>query len=272
MTDVPTVPTERTRLGVVGWPVAHSRSPAMHNAALADVGLSQWRYSLLPVPPELVAETLRALPAAGFRGVNVTIPHKAAALAVADTATARARVIGAANTLVYDNVGIAADNTDAPALITTLAALGSRPVRSALVLGAGGSARAAVWALRDAGVADLRVWNRTPERAHALAAQLGARAVTQPAPADVLVNCTSLGLDGGDPFRDPGGFPFGAASISAATGSSSTTSMPAAGQAGAVSSKPPATARWRRSMAWSCWSPRARSASSSSPGTVPRTR
>jgi shikimate dehydrogenase len=104
----------------------------MHTAALAVVGLSHWRYSLLPVPPELVAETLRALPAAGFRGVNVTIPHKAAALAVADTPTARAWAIGAANTLVYDGAVITADNTDAPALITTLAALGRPPERSAL--------------------------------------------------------------------------------------------------------------------------------------------
>ena len=76
------------------------------------------------------------------------------------------------------------------------------------MLGAGGSARAAVWALRDAGVADVRVWNRTPERAEALAARFGARVVEAPAPADVLVNCTSLGLDGGDPFADPDGFPL----------------------------------------------------------------
>jgi shikimate dehydrogenase len=214
VTDGPTVPAERTRLGVVGWPVAHSRSPAMHNAALAEVGLSRWRYSRLPVPPELVAETLRALPAAGFAGVNVTIPHKAAALAVADTPTARARAIGAANTLVFDDAAIAADNTDAPALVTTLAALSRPPARSALVLGAGGTAHAAVWALRDAGVADVRIWNRTPERAQALAARFGARAVAQPAPADVLVNCTSLGLDGGDPFSDPGGLPLDRADLS----------------------------------------------------------
>ena len=66
----------RTRLGVVGWPVAHSRSPAMQNAALEAVGLAGWRYQLLPIPPELFDETVAALPAAGFRGVNVTIPHK----------------------------------------------------------------------------------------------------------------------------------------------------------------------------------------------------
>ena len=83
--------SERTRLGVLGWPVAHSRSPAIQNAALAAVGLAGWRYQLLPVPPELFDETVRALPAAGFRGANVTIPHKQAALALADAASERAR-------------------------------------------------------------------------------------------------------------------------------------------------------------------------------------
>ena len=77
-----------TRLGVLGWPVAHSRSPAMHNAALRAVGLGDWRYQRLPVPPELFAETVRALPGVGFAGANVTIPHKEAALALADEATA----------------------------------------------------------------------------------------------------------------------------------------------------------------------------------------
>ena len=74
-------------LGVCGWPVAHSRSPQMHNAALRAAGLDDWRYLRLPLPPDLFAETVRALPAAGFRGVNVTIPHKHAALAVADRAS-----------------------------------------------------------------------------------------------------------------------------------------------------------------------------------------
>ena len=85
------------RLGVLGWPVGHSRSPAIHNAALAAAGLAPaWRYQLLPVPPELFEETVRALPAAGFRGVNVTIPHKQAALALSDRASDRACAIGAA--------------------------------------------------------------------------------------------------------------------------------------------------------------------------------
>ena len=90
-----------TYLGVAGWPVAHSRSPRMHNAALAAAGLSDWRYLRLPLPPERFAETVRALPAAGFRGINVTIPHKEAALALADAATPTAAAVGAANTLTF---------------------------------------------------------------------------------------------------------------------------------------------------------------------------
>ena len=106
------------RLGVLGWPVAHSRSPAMHNAALKAVGLAGWRYQLLPVPPPLLDETVPSLPPAGFRGANVTIPHKAAALALATDRTERAAAIGAANTLTFEPGGeIVADNTDAPALI-----------------------------------------------------------------------------------------------------------------------------------------------------------
>ncbi|HMS62998.1 MAG TPA: hypothetical protein PKD63_12020 [Solirubrobacteraceae bacterium] len=111
------------RLGVLGWPVAHSRSPAMQNAALAELGLSDWRYQLLPVPPEAFAQTVRALGASGLRGANVTIPHKEAALAVATTATDRARAIGAANTLTFGADGaIHADNTDAPGFLAALPA------------------------------------------------------------------------------------------------------------------------------------------------------
>jgi shikimate dehydrogenase len=181
-----------TRLGVLGWPVAHSRSPQIHNAALAALGLEDWRYQLLPVPPELFEQTLRALPQAGFRGVNVTIPHKLAALKLASSATRRAQAIGAANTLLF-GAGIEADNTDAPALIEALPL--DAAGKSALVLGAGGSARAAVWALLDAGAAEVRVWNRSPRRAQELCEQIGSIPVERLAPADILVNCTSVGLD-----------------------------------------------------------------------------
>ncbi|HLI59719.1 MAG TPA: shikimate dehydrogenase [Solirubrobacteraceae bacterium] len=194
----------RRRLGVAGWPVAHSRSPAMQQAALDHLGLVGWRYQRLPMPPSLAPATLGALPEAGFLGVNVTIPHKEVALALATDPTERARAIGAANTLVYGEHGtIVADNTDAPALVETLAAVGLTRPASALVLGAGGSARAALWALREAGVAELSVWNRTPERAAALAAELGVRAVSATEAAgefELIVNCTAVELHGADPF------------------------------------------------------------------------
>jgi shikimate dehydrogenase len=206
MTGVPIAAEPETiRLGVLGWPVSHSRSPGMQNAALTAAGLRGWRYQLLPAAPELFDQLVTALPGAGFRGANVTIPHKGAALTLATAPTARARAIGAANTLTFEPGGeIVADNTDAPALVAALPFAISG--RSALVLGAGGSARAAVWALLDAGARRVAVWNRTPERARALCEELGAVPVpATPAAtaldADLLVNCTSVGLDGGDPFH-----------------------------------------------------------------------
>jgi shikimate dehydrogenase len=169
----------------------------MQNAALAAAGLTGWRYLRLPLPPERFAETVRALPAAGFRGINVTIPHKEAALALADEASATAAAVGAANTLTFLESGeIAADNTDVPGLLEAL------PVdpagMSALVLGAGGAARAAVYALRSAGAADVAVWNRTRARAEQLVAELGGRVVDAPENAPLVVNCTSVGLSDAD--------------------------------------------------------------------------
>jgi shikimate dehydrogenase len=185
-------------VGVLGWPVAHSRSPAIHEAAYAALGLTDWRYQKLPVPPEAFAETTRALPGAGFAGANVTIPHKAAAAELADELTPAAREIGAANTLTFTGGRVHADNTDAPGFLAALADArpGGGAPDVALVLGAGGTARAVVWALRKAGVGDVMVWNRTPERARDLCAELGGRAVAEAEPADVLVNCTAVGLDG----------------------------------------------------------------------------
>ena len=170
----------------------------MHNAAFESLGL-EWRYVKLPVPPELFAESVRALPASGYRGVNVTIPHKEAALALADEATDAARAIGAANTLTFDGGRILADNTDAPGLVASL----PREPRgmAALVLGAGGAARAAAWALRAAG-AEVSVWNRTPERARALAEDLGVEAVDAAVDAELIVNATSVGLSEGDALGD----------------------------------------------------------------------
>lgn len=167
----------------------------MMQAGLITAGLGGWRYQLLPIPPGLVRETVRALPGAGFRGVNVTIPHKRAALELADGASEAARAIGAANTLLFESSGqVVAENTDAPALI---AALPFSPAgRTALVLGAGGSAQAAVWSLLGAGAAEVRVWNRHPERALELANRLGATPAEKAQPADLLIHCTPVGMRG----------------------------------------------------------------------------
>jgi shikimate dehydrogenase len=177
--------------GVIGHPVGHSRSPAIHNAAFAELGLD-WRYVKLPVPPELFEETVHGLPGSGYRGANVTIPHKPAALRAADSATPAAEAVGAANTLTFADGRIEADNTDAGGLLDAI----GRPVGGmrALVLGAGGAGRAAAWALRESG-ADVAVWNRTAGRAAELARELDVAHAAQPGAADLLVNATSVGLD-----------------------------------------------------------------------------
>lgn len=179
-------------LGVLGFPVAHSRSPAMMRAAFAELGLAEWRYFKLPVPPERFAETVRALPGSGYRGANVTIPHKVAAFELADERSAAAQAIGAANTLVFEDGRVVADNTDAGGLIDSLPR--SPDGMTALVLGAGGAGRAAVWALREAG-ADVTVWNRTRERGRQLAEEMGVREGL--ARAELVVNATSVGLTDG---------------------------------------------------------------------------
>jgi len=196
---------------VLGHPVGHSRSPAMHNAAFRELGLD-WRYEAIDVEPERFSEVVRGLPARGFRGANVTIPHKLAALEVADTASEVARAVGAANTLVFDEGAVHADNTDVEGFLTALrerapeAPGGMR----ALVLGAGGAGRAVVFALLRAGAARVAVWNRHAERAAALVSELsgavgGAELVAAPTPSlddtDLLVNATSVGMvsSGPDP-------------------------------------------------------------------------
>jgi shikimate dehydrogenase len=209
------------RLAVLGHPVSHSRSPAMHSAALDALGLAgEWRYVALDLDPGEFDARVRAMPGEGFVGVNVTIPHKEAALAVAGEASEAAHEIGAANTLTFREGGIRADNTDATGL---LAALPDRMEgRTALVLGAGGSARAAVWALAGQG-ALVSVWNRTGERADELVRDLapaGAGTVAEGKLAplsgdqaragrfDLIVNCSAIGMKDEDPFEhlplDPG--------------------------------------------------------------------
>ena len=194
------------RLAVIGNPVAHSRSPAMQNAALTALGLaSEWYYEALLVDQRVFPAYVRGLPGDGFVGANVTVPHKEAALALADTASEAATQIGAANTLTFaPAVGtgaptIAAENTDAGGL---LASLPSSPRgKRALVLGAGGAARAAHWALVGAD-AEVDIWNRTSARAATIAGELGGRPVAAPRPTDydLIVHTTAVGLRGEDPF------------------------------------------------------------------------
>ncbi|HEV7562276.1 MAG TPA: shikimate dehydrogenase [Solirubrobacterales bacterium] len=204
------------RLAVIGFPVGHSRSPAMQNAALASLGLApEWIYEAVEVAPEDFEAKVAEMAADGFAGANVTIPHKEAALRLASGTSEAAREIGAANTLSFsaprageggaDAAGIPdlpeidAENTDAGGL---LAALPTTPLDArTLVLGAGGAARAAVWALVGEG-ARVEVWNRTAARAQELSAQLGGKAVASPEQADydLIVNTTAVGLRGEDPF------------------------------------------------------------------------
>ena len=195
------------RAGVMGWPVEHSRSPVLHRFWLRQHGIDG-DYSLLPVPPEGLAMALRALPQCGFAGCNLTLPHKEAALAIVDEVDAVARRIGAINTIVVKPDGaLEGRNTDIFGFLANLQLTepGWRAATGpAVVLGAGGGARAVAAALADAGVAEIRVVNRNRERALALAAALGApiRIVDWAdrdnalAGAALLVNTTSLGMAG----------------------------------------------------------------------------
>ena len=190
------------RLAVLGAPVAHSRSPAIHNAAFAALDMDgEWSYEAIEVSPGQFEQRVRAMPGEGFVGANVTVPHKGAALLVSERRSGVAREIGAANTLTFQDDEIRADNTDAQGLMESLPE--SPAGRRALVLGAGGAARAVVWALTREG-AEVSVWNRTPERAAKLCAELGGEVVENPGPGDyeLIVNSTSVGLHGEDPFAD----------------------------------------------------------------------
>ena len=190
------------RLAVLGHPVGHSRSPAMQNAALAELGLGEeWSYEAIDVAPDAFETRVRAMPDEGFVGANVTVPHKGAALALADDLSEAAREIGAANTLVFADGEIRAENTDAEGLLRSLP--GSPTETRALVLGAGGAARAVVWALLREG-ASVDVWNRTELRSRDLCAELGGEPVVEPDQASygLIVNSTAVGLRGESPFGE----------------------------------------------------------------------
>lgn len=153
------------RVGLLGWPVGHSVSPPMHNAAFAALGLHNWHYEKLAVSPEnLENETKRLIEAEGYRGFNATIPHKHAIMRLADEVSPAARVIGAANTLIVRDDGtIQADNTDWLGFAQDLQATNVDPRgMSAIVLGTGGSSKAVVYALKYLGATEVILVSRTP--------------------------------------------------------------------------------------------------------------
>lgn len=193
--------------GVVGWPVEHSRSPRIHNAWIAETGLDA-SYVPLAVRPDDFEMCVRSLAAMGFRGANVTIPHKEQAVTLCDSLDPAAQAIGAVNTLVFRDGRIAGFNTDAFGFAENLTAqTGCRDFTGAraLVLGAGGSSRAIVQALKTLGAASISIVNRTRSRADELAVRLGIDALDWSArnegvgAADLIVNTTSLGMSGGPP-------------------------------------------------------------------------
>nr|WP_170539644.1 shikimate dehydrogenase [Ruegeria arenilitoris] len=200
--------------GVIGHPIAHSRSPALHGYWLKTYGLPG-HYVPMDVAPADLETVLRSLPKAGFVGTNVTVPHKEAALRLADHVSDRASVIGAANTLVFRADGsIHADNTDGYGFMQNLRA-GARDWvpqdGPAVVFGAGGAARAVLQALADAGVPEILLTNRTRSRADHLKEEFGQRITVVDwvqagnviENAELVVNTTSLGMQGQPELRVP---------------------------------------------------------------------
>ncbi|WP_170525526.1 shikimate dehydrogenase [Ruegeria arenilitoris] len=200
--------------GVIGHPIAHSRSPALHGHWLKTYGLPG-QYVPMDVAPADLETVLRSLPKAGFVGANVTVPHKEAALRLADHVSDRASVIGAANTLVFRADGsIHADNTDGYGFMQNLRAGAPDWVPQdgpAVVFGAGGAARAVLQALAEAGVPEILLTNRTRSRADHLKEEFGQRisvvdwvqAGNVIENAELVVNTTSLGMQGQPELRVP---------------------------------------------------------------------
>lgn len=200
--------------GVIGCPVAHSKSPQLHRHWLKSLGIPGY-YVPMHVEADDLEEILRSLPKAGFVGVNITVPHKERALEIADLVTDRATLIGAANTLIFRKDGrIHADNTDGYGFIQNLrqnAPDWHPEAGPAAILGAGGAARAVVASLLDVGVPEILISNRTRVRAEALQQEFGRRltvidwvqAGNMMDDASTVVNTTSLGMIGSPPLRVP---------------------------------------------------------------------
>ena len=183
---------------VIGHPVKHSLSPAMHNAGYQELGLD-FKYEAVDVVPAELAEFVKKLRAGEYLGVSVTVPHKQAVLDYANVVSPHVKAIGAANTLFCDEGKIVAENTDWFGVHCALDEVMDLKDKRILIYGAGGAARACLYALRDA-KAHVCVTNRTIEKGMALANEFGAEfcEVSQVPQVDVLVNATSVGLDGDD--------------------------------------------------------------------------
>ncbi|EET48060.1 shikimate dehydrogenase [Thalassobium sp. R2A62] len=200
--------------GVIGSPIAHSKSPALHGHWLKTYGL-KGAYIPMDVTDSNLEEVIRMLPKMGFVGVNITIPHKVAALWIADQMTDRATLIGAANTLIFRRDGkIHADNTDGYGFIANLkqGAPGWQPASgAAVVLGAGGAARAVIASLIEAGTTRIILTNRTRLKAEGLKSEFGSKvevvdwvqAGNVLEEATTVINTTSLGMTGAPEFRVP---------------------------------------------------------------------
>ncbi len=210
MTELPRIPLA----GVIGHPIAHSRSPALHGFWLKRYRI-KGHYIPMDVAPQDLRQALEILPKLGFIGVNVTIPHKETILQIADVVSDRATLIGAANTLIFRKDGrIHADNTDGAGFIANLrqnAPHWNPTAGPAAIFGAGGAARAVVAALLEVGVPEIRIANRTQPRAQALRNDFGAKlniydwvqASNMLEGAATVINTTSLGMSGKSDFRVP---------------------------------------------------------------------
>jgi shikimate dehydrogenase len=210
VTELPRIPLA----GVIGHPVAHSRSPALHGYWLNRYGI-KGHYIPMDIGQSDLAEALKFLPRLGFVGLNVTIPHKETVIALADIVTDRAALIGAANTIIFRKDGkIQADNTDGAGFMANLRQYAPHwqpQAGPAAILGAGGAARAVVAALFEVGVPEIRIANRTRTRAETLRAGFGAKLTvydwTQAGQmleeAALVVNTTSLGMTGKADFHVP---------------------------------------------------------------------
>ena len=207
------------QVGLIGWPVEHSVSPDMHNAAFAQLGMD-WHYALLPTKPDTLKTRLGRLDRQRFEGVNVTVPHKQAIMPYLDQISETAQAIGAVNTVLFRAEGALGENTDGQGFLDALRHVAFVPSgKEALVLGAGGGARAVVYALARAGCA-VTLYNRTEQRARALEQDMQGLGYQVPVigpPAapwtaldldrfDLLVNTTPVGMwpdTGLSPWPDP---------------------------------------------------------------------